>query len=89
MTVLLGSTSFLVFRVAALGSDGSFQPSLTSFVATFTPSSNSAPQSGYDELYHTHPNGIVLYFQIVQAQDNGEYRLSYPGECCLIEIIVS
>lgn len=84
MTVLLGSTSFLVFRVAALGSDGSFQPSLTSFVPNFTPSSGSGRPRGYDELYHTHPNGIVFYFRIVQAEDDGEYRLSYPGECCII-----
>ena len=84
MTVLLGSISFLVFRVAALDSDGSLQPSLTSFVPNFTPSSNSTPHPGYDELYHTHPNGIVFYFRIVQAEDVGEYRLSSPGECCII-----
>ena len=89
MTVLLGSTSFLVFQVAAVGSDGLFPFRLESFVANFTPSSNSAPQPGYDQLYYTHSNGIVLYFGIVQAQDDGEYRLSFTGECCLMEIIVS
>lgn len=88
MTVLLGSTSFLVFRVASFRSDGETESDLTSFMATFTPASISGPQqTGYDTLYHTHPNGIVLYFQIVQAEDEGEYRLTHSSESWLIEVI--
>jgi len=85
VTVLLGSTSFLVFQVASFRSDGETESDLLSFMATFTPANISGPQqTGYDTLYHTHPNGIVLYFRIVQAEDEGEYRLTHSSESWLM-----
>ena len=89
MTALLGSATFLEFRIAGLPSDGdSFSvQQLNMFVGNFTAASMAAapqPGAGYDALYHTHPNGVVFYFEVVEAQDAGEYRLSRASELYIL-----
>lgn len=85
VTAILGSATFLEFQVAGVNSDGSAISifDLTSFEGNFTAVSTAAasqPRAGYDVMYHTHPNGVVFYFGVVDAQDAGEYRLSRTGE---------
>lgn len=85
VTAILGSATFLEFQVAGANSDGTAISvfDLTSFEGNFTAVSTAAasqPRAGYDAVYHTHPNGVVFYFGVVDAQDAGEYRLSRTGE---------
>ena len=80
MTALLGSATFLEFRVASFNSDGagSSVVDLTMFEGNFVP--DPVSMVGYDVVYHTHPNGVVFYFEVLEAQDAGVYRLSHTGE---------
>jgi len=85
VAAVLGSATFLEFQVAGVNSDGTAIGVfvLTSFEGNFTAVSMAAasqPRAGYDAVYHTHPNGVVFYFGVVDAQDAGEYRLSRTGE---------